>query len=132
MNTKIIISFLLTGIFIGITLIYVGRGSSTSSSVNLDSGTVTMVEGVQILEMQAKGGYSPSSVTLQAGVPTLIRMNSSGTYDCSASLVIPSIDYAVFLPSNGVTEIEIPAQEAGTMIQGLCEMGMYGFSLNFQ
>lgn len=130
MNSKILISFLLTGFFVGMAFTY--AGGDPEGDGNVDAGSVTMVEGVQVVEMQAKGGYFPSSVTLQAGVPTLVRMNSSGTYDCSASLQIPQIDYSVFLPATGVTEIEIPAQAAGTTIQGLCSMGMYGFKLIFE
>ena len=130
MNSKILISFLLTGFFVGMAFTYAGGGSEGDG--NVDAGSVTMVEGVQVVEMQAKGGYFPSSVTLQAGVPTLVRMNSSGTYDCSASLQIPQIGYSVFLPASGVTEIEIPEQAAGTTIQGLCGMGMYGFKLIFE
>ena len=130
MNTKVLVSFLLTGFFVGLAFTYAGGGSEDGGEVDL--GTVTMTDGVQVVEMQAKGGYSPSSVTLKAGVPTLIRMNSNGTYDCSAALQIPQINYSIFLPSSGVTEIEIPAQTPGTTIQGLCGMGMYGFKLNFE
>ena len=131
MNTKILVSFLLTGFFIGVGIVVLSKPSPTGD-LGGEIGRVSVVDGVQVVEMQAKGGYFPSSVTLQAGLPTTVRMNSAGTYDCSAALRIPQLDYSVSLPSNGVTEIQIPAQEAGTTLQGLCGMGMYGFKLIFE
>ncbi len=129
MNTKILVSFLLTGFFIGIALSVGGKDTAIDTP---EVGTVSVVDGVQMVAMQAKGGYSPAKVTLQAGLPTVLTMESKGTYDCSASLQIPQLEYSSILPATGETEIQIPAQESGTVIQGLCGMGMYGFQLIFE
>lgn len=129
MNTKILVSFLLTGFFIGIALSVGGKDTAGGTP---EVGTVSVVDGVQMVAMQAKGGYSPAKVKVQAGLPTVLKMESKGTYDCSASLQIPQLEYSAILPATGETEIQIPAQESGTVIQGLCGMGMYGFQLIFE
>lgn len=129
MNTKILVSFLLTGFFIGIALSVGDKDTAIDTS---KVGTVSVVDGVQTVVMQAKGGYSPAKVKVQAGLPTVLKMESKGTYDCSASLQIPQLEYSAILPATGETEIQIPAQESGTVIQGLCGMGMYGFQLIFE
>ena len=48
------------------------------------------MDGIQYVDISAKGGYSPRVVTAKVSVPTVLRMKTSGTFDCSASLVIRS------------------------------------------
>jgi plastocyanin domain-containing protein len=59
-------------------------------------------------------------------------MQTTGTFDCSSTLNIPSLNYQKNLPATGVTEIEIPPQPAGSTIEGLCGMGMYKFEIAFK
>ncbi|MFA6522222.1 MAG: hypothetical protein WCT24_01355 [Patescibacteria group bacterium] len=93
---------------------------------------VSMIDGVQWIEIAAKGGYLPRTTVAQAEVPTILRVQTAGTYDCSSSLVIPGIEYAANLPASGNTEIEIPPQPAGSTLQATCGMGMYNFSIQFE
>ena len=97
-----------------------------------DGSNVSMVDGKQVIEITAKGGYSPQTTVAQAGVPTLIQMKTSGTYDCSAAVTIPSVNFSTNLDPTGTTEIELPSQESGTTLQGLCAMGMYNFAIQFE
>lgn len=85
----------------------------------------------QTITITAKGGYSPRNTTAKAGISTTLKIQTSGTFDCSSSLVIPSLKYRKSLPPTGETIVEIPPQKAGTTIRGLCSMGMYSFTLNF-
>jgi len=85
----------------------------------------------QIVEIKAKGGYTPAMTTAKAGVPTIIRVQTNGTFDCSTALRIPEINYSKNLPPTGTTDIEVPAQEAGTTLSALCSMGMYHFKVQF-
>lgn len=94
--------------------------------------TATIVDGKQIIDITAKGGYSPRVVNAKAGIPTVLRVNTSGTFDCSSSLVIPKLSYQKFLPPSGVEEIVISAEKAQGTLQGLCSMGMYNFQIRFQ
>lgn len=96
------------------------------------SQNVTTDNGKQIVEVAAKGGYSPRVTTAKAGTPTILRIKTSSTFDCSSSLRIPSLGYSKNLPATGTTDIEIPAQAAGSTLKALCSMGMYNFSVEFK
>ena len=104
-------------------------GGNTSS--NVPENNVSMVDGKQIIAIYAKGGYFPKITTAKAGVPTVITMDTQGTFDCSSALQIPSLNYQKNLPPSGQTSIDVPPQNAGTTLQGLCSMGMYSFAINF-
>ncbi len=97
-------------------------------------GVVATIDatGKQIVDITARGGYSPRLVRAQAGRETIIRVSTKDTYDCSVSLVIPKLDYEKFLSPVGTEEIAIPAEKANGTINGLCSMGMYSFKIVFQ
>ena len=96
-----------------------------------NANNVSIVEGKQIVEMRAKGGYLPERSVAKAGIPTLLRFDTSGTFDCSSSVRIPSMNISKMLPQTGTTDIDIGVQEAGTF-NGTCGMGMYPFEVDFQ
>ncbi len=89
-------------------------------------------DGKQIIEISVKGGYSPKVSTAKAGVPTVIRLITNNTFDCSSSISIPSIGYRKNLPRTGTTDVDVPVQIAGTKLHGSCSMGMYSFVVNFE
>jgi Cu+-exporting ATPase len=90
-----------------------------------------VAEGTQVLDISAKGGYTPTSQNAKAGVPTVLRVSTVGNYDCSSSLRIPSLGVSQRLPPNGETLIALGTPDAGTL-RGTCSMGMYSFEINFQ
>ncbi|MFA7309733.1 MAG: cupredoxin domain-containing protein [Candidatus Paceibacterota bacterium] len=106
-------------------------GASRSNSIENNVAAVSIESGTQIITISAKGGYSPRVVEATKGVPTILRMKTNGTFDCSASLVIPKLSYQKFLPSSGTEEIPISAEQAQGTMQGLCSMGMYNFQIRF-
>jgi len=93
---------------------------------------VSIVNDQQVIAIEAKGGFSPITSVAQAGIPSVLQISTNGTYDCSSAISIPSLGYRKNLPATGVANIEIPAQEAGTTINGTCSMGMYNFSIAFE
>ncbi len=93
---------------------------------------VSIIDGVQIIDVYAKGGYFPAITRAKAGMPTTLNIRTAGTFDCSAAFTIPSLGYRTYLPASGVTEVEIPIKETGEELQGLCGMGMYGFVVRFE
>lgn len=109
-------------------------GGAFVASRNKSTGTpidnVRIVDGVQIVEIDAKGGYSPRRSTAQAGIPTILRFNTEGTFDCSLSVRIPSMNISKMLAQSGSTDIDIGVQATSTF-KGSCGMGMYPFEVVF-
>lgn len=109
-------------------LIFGGRSGVEQKSVEPSGNNVTTVDGKQIIEIQAKGGYLPRVTTAQSGIPTTLRINTSGTFDCSSAIRIPSLKVSKNLPATGVTDIDLGTLAPGT-IAGNCSMGMYPFEI---
>lgn len=117
---------LLMGVFVAYTMESAEKQEPSAGS------NVTMIGEKQIIDITAKGGYAPRITLAKADTQTILKVNTKGTFDCSASLTIPSLRYNTILPPSAATEIEVPPQKAGTVLQGLCSMGMYGFKIKFQ
>ena len=111
-------------IIIAFGVIFSGSNSSSTQKVEIR-------DGVQYITIAASGGYSPGRTEAKAGLPTKLIMETNGTYDCSASLVIRSVGYQDILPQTGATEIDLGIPKAGVPIKGVCGMGMYSFEINF-
>lgn len=107
---------------------FTGTGEGKVLAV-ADAANVSIIDGVQVVDLRAKSGFSPRVSTVKAGVPTTLRVNTSGTFDCSSALRIPSMDIAKNLPVTGVTEIALGELKPG-VLDGTCSMGMYPFQLN--
>jgi len=127
MNKPVIISIVVSVLLVGGAFWLSARSSGGGGG----SATATIVGGVQYVDITAKGGYSPRVIEAKAGMPTVLRMKTNGTFDCSASLVIPKLSYQKFLQPSGTEEILIPAEQAVGTVQGLCSMGMYNFQIRF-
>jgi len=103
-----------------------------NSDIELENvNNVSVVDGKQIVEIRAKGGYQPRKSTAKAGIPTILRFNTSGTFDCSSSVRIPDMNISKMLPQSGTTDIDIGSQKVATL-QGSCGMGMYPFEVEFR
>lgn len=125
-----VISIIVAVLFIGGALLLGGGASGGSTVASIDN--VSIVDGKQIIEITAKGGYQPRTTIAKAGVPTALKINTKGTFDCSAAISIPSLGYRKNLPPSAETLIDIPVQEAGTTLKGICAMGMYSFNVQFE
>lgn len=131
---KTIIAIIIAGIIIGGS-IFLTRGNSSVSKnipeVTSDAKNVTIVDGKQIIEIKAKGGYTPRISFAKADLPTILRFNTDGTFDCSSSVSIPSMKINKILPQTGFTDIDLGSSKLGTL-NGTCGMGMYPFQIEFQ
>ncbi len=125
----IIISILIAGTIIGGSIMLANSKNNAGSTANANN--VTIVDGKQIVEINARGGYQPRKSIAKAGVPTVIRFTTKGTFDCSSSIRIPSLGISKNLPQTGSTDIDIGSGKVG-MLQGSCGMGMYPFEVEFQ
>ncbi len=123
-----VVSILIVIVLIGGALVYRGNNNDISKeSIN----NVFMENGKQIIEIKAKGGYSPRHSVAKAGVPTVLRFDSKGAFDCSASLYLPSLKISKILDRKEKDDIDIGVSEAG-IFNGTCGMGMYSFDIDFQ
>jgi Cu+-exporting ATPase len=128
---KIPLAIIVSVIVIIGAIFFVGRNSNSPTAPVETANNVTVVDGKQIIEITAKGGYSPQMTTAKAGMPTVIKVTTKATFDCSSALTIPSLSYRKNLPPSGETLIDLSSQEAGSTLQGICAMGMYNFAINF-
>ncbi len=119
------ISSIIAVVFIG-GAIYMSKTSNAPGSAD----NVSIVNGVQVIDLRAKGGYSPRKTTAKAGIPTILKVTTSSTFDCSSALRIPTMNISKNLPPSGSTEIDLGTPSAGTL-QGTCAMGMYPFEIEF-
>jgi len=124
------ISIVIAGAFIGGAILYTGV-SSTGAAGDTPADNVTIVDEKQIIEISARGGYRPQKSAAKAGVPTIVRFVTNGTYDCSGAVRIPSIGFSTFLPASGKTDANLGVPQAGT-VRGMCAMGMYTFEIEFK
>lgn len=106
------------------------KGTGTADS-EAAANNVSIIDGKQIVEIRAKGGYLPRKSVVKAGIPTVLRVNTSGTFDCSSAIRIPSLRVSQNLPATGITDIDLGSLEPG-ILQGNCGMGMYPFEIEAQ
>jgi plastocyanin domain-containing protein len=126
MNKKVL-TIITAGILIAFGVIFYSGGQK-SALVN----NVQVKEGVQYVTINAKGGYFPAVSVAQAGIPTKLIVQTNGTYDCSAALVVRDANFRQMLPQNGATEIDLGVKNAGEKVEGVCGMGMYNFEVTFK
>ena len=131
MKTPTIIAIIIGGAFV-VGAFMLSQDKATAPVDTVSANNVTIENGKQIVTISAKGGYSPRVSRAKADMPTLLKVETVGTFDCSSALSLPSIGYQENLPPSGVTEIELPPQKAGSTFEGLCAMGMYGFEIAFE
>jgi plastocyanin domain-containing protein len=126
------IYILIFGVIVSGFIIFLSRSNGQSSLPNADQGNnVSIVDGKQIIEIGARGGYSPRLSTAKAGIPTIVRFKTNGSFDCSSSVRIPSLNVSKLLPQTGLTDIDIGSPKTGPLL-GTCSMGMYRFEIDFE
>ncbi len=95
---KLVIISIATIVLVGVSGYFLARGTTTNTRAPQTQDNVSVVEGGQIVAITARGGYSPRISNAQANIPTVLKMVTNGTFDCSSSLVIPSLNYRTNLP----------------------------------
>lgn len=101
------------------------------TSVDQQVSAVSVEGGVQVITIAAKGGFSPQHIVAQSGLPTELHVITNGTYDCSSTLVIPSLAYDNTLQPTGTEIISLSPEQATGILNGTCGMGMYSFDVAF-
>ena len=124
------ILYIISAIILGTIIVFIST-QTQNETPTVEGQNVSIINGQQIIEITAKGGYSPKKTTAQANLPTLLRIKTNGTFDCSSALNIPTLNFSKILPQNGNTDITVPLDKTTGKLRGLCSMGMYNFEINF-
>ncbi|MEP7162573.1 MAG: cupredoxin domain-containing protein [Candidatus Moraniibacteriota bacterium] len=132
-NPLVIFGVLIVVGFIGVgwLMLSSNSGAPSPASSGTTGGNVSIVNGQQVIEITAKGGYLPRVSNAKAGIPTILRFNTKGTFDCSSQVRIPSMKISKSLPSSGTTDIALGELQPG-VLNGTCGMGMYPFEIDAQ
>lgn len=128
---KTVSIIIISALILGIGIIVFGGSSKDGPKSDTGVQNSEIKDGIQYITIDAKAGYSPKVSMAKAGIPTKLIVKTNGTYDCSASLVIKSLNYKKILSQTGEEIIDIGAPVAGTPLRGVCGMGMYNFLINF-
>ena len=72
------ISIIIAGLLIGGVILFT---APEEKSKNQKADNVSMIDGKQIIEIDAKGGYSPSVTVAKADTPTIIKVKTQGTFN---------------------------------------------------
>lgn len=123
------VSIIITlGLVVALGIVFLGSGSKSQETAGQN---VEVKDGIQYINITARGGYTPRKSIAKSGIPTVLRFNTNGTFDCSSSIRIPSMNISKMLPQSGSTDIDLGNPQLGTL-QGTCGMGMYSFEVEFQ
>jgi plastocyanin domain-containing protein len=125
-------SILCVSLVVG-TIVIFSKSSSNAAETKgvISSEYVQLSSSNQIVSVTAKNGFSPSKVNAKADTPTILKVKTDRTYDCSNVINIPSLGISRSLPVSGITEIEIPPQSAGQTINATCSLGQYFLQVQF-
>jgi sulfite exporter TauE/SafE len=86
-----------------------------------------------VLELAVKNqGYFPAVLNAKAGTALTLALITDNTVSCARDFVIPDLNYYSLLPETGRELVEIPPQEAGTIMRFTCSMGMYTGQIQFE
>lgn len=113
-----------------LTGIDISNAFSISAETEQSASSVTQEEGKQVINMEVSAyGYSPSSFTIEAGKPTLIRASAdSNIGGCTSVLTVPEFDLTKYLRpgENELGPIENPTDDFIIT----CSMGMVSANVN--
>ncbi|WP_083706188.1 heavy metal translocating P-type ATPase [Arthrobacter sp. QXT-31] len=70
-------------------------------------------EGVQVVDITVRGGYSPDLVRVTAGVPVQLRFDRQDNSDCTSRVVFPDLRKSVSLAAFDTTALDLTVDEPG-------------------
>ncbi len=70
-------------------------------------------DGVQVIRIRVRGGYTPSRIHARPGVPVRLVFDRQESGDCTSRVVFPDLGISADLPAFAETTVELPAQTSG-------------------
>ena len=132
-NILIIVSIVIAVLII-VGALYFTNGAVSNPATKTaeeNANNVSIIDGKQIIQIKAKDGFSPEHSVAKAEIPTILRVETNGTFDCTSIVRIPSMDISKNLPLFGATDIDIGVQKVG-IFYGTCGTGAYSFDILFE
>ena len=132
---KLAIIFSAVFFLIALVMFLTANNPTTSANTQTTNNAVAqpvIVDGKQIAEITANfSGYQPGVLELKGGIPTTLKINSVNNFGCGSAFRIPKLGVSMNLPINGVNEVDLGTQAAGTTLDAMCSMGMYRMKIKF-
>jgi plastocyanin domain-containing protein len=125
-NTFIAIIIILLSVLLASVVLW---GSNDDGKSIKTVQNVEVKDGVQYVTIDARGGYFPKESSIKPNMPTKLIIKTNNTYDCSASLVVRSVNFQKMLKPTGEEIIDLGTLKSGEDINGVCGMGMYSFKV---
>lgn len=89
-----------------------------------EAAVAQLTGGVQEIEVVVDGGYAPSTVVLERGVPATLKFNRKDPSGCFNEVVFPDFGIREDLPVGDIHPIAIDASKPGEY-QYSCGMNMF-------
>jgi len=70
-------------------------------------------DGVQVVRVTVRGGYSPDVIEVTAGTPVRLLFDRQESGDCSSRVVFPDFKVNQSLPAFETTAVEFVPEQAG-------------------
>ena len=83
-----------------------------------------LADGVQVIRVTVKGGYSPDVIQVGAGVPVRLLFDRQESGDCSSRVVFPDFKVNQTLPAFETTTVAFLPEKPGEY-EFACGMGMH-------
>jgi len=101
-------------------------------SASLADSPQTFFPAGELVLYVKSNGYFPRILKAPAGTNFTLNLVTNQTYSCARDFVIPALDFYELLPDSGSTQVNIPAQKAGSTLFFTCSMGMYTGQIVFE
>jgi plastocyanin domain-containing protein len=80
-------------------------------------------DGIQLVEIEVRGGYNPGTVRVKRGVPLRLVFNRQEEAPCSEEIVIPAFGVRKFLAPFARTSVDVTPHTSGKFAM-TCGMSM--------
>lgn len=122
----LVIAFALFNIKSQLNVLGVGALLAKAQPANTVSATVPIINGVQVIKMDASAtGYTPSTFTIKAGLPTRWEVTDKGTAGCTNAVISRTLFTGQINLVPGTTSIkEFTAPTTPGTYRFSCWMGM--------
>ena len=80
-------------------------------------------QGVQRARIVVSGGYTPSTIRVEAGRPVRLEFDRQETSGCTEEVVLPQFGIRTYLPAHQTTTVEFTPAKAGRY-EFTCGMAM--------